>query len=64
MKDEVTRYGFTYGCAEVTRVCTVRVAGKVKGRVVAVTTPRSRIELWVTPTGLIRVLRHEKRGGR
>jgi len=47
-----TKYGFDYGAAKVTRCC----SGEKKGWIVlAVETPRERIQIYITKTGKVRV---------
>lgn len=65
MADEVyaalTRYGFEYGAAKVSRLASHK--GYV---VVGFETPRQRLDITVTPTGLIRVgkvVRNEAKNG-
>lgn len=54
-KGYTTDYGFIFGAAEVTRICSD------KGRVwLSVKTPREEVELYVTRTGLIRIIREGK----
>lgn len=57
-----TEFGFEWGPMRVQRICTIRKGERIIGRVVEVVTERDRIELWVTPTGLIRVSRHATGG--
>ena len=45
-------YGFEYGSAEVTRICSDKKKGWV---LMKVDTPRGRVEVYVTKTGKIRV---------
>lgn len=49
---EETAYGFKWGAADVCRIASVDKRGWV---VIGVTTPRHRLELYVTKTGMIRV---------
>ena len=52
MADEVTRYGFVWGPMEVTRTATLPQS---RGHVLTLKTPRKSLEIYVTPTGLVRV---------
>lgn len=50
MTSQITQYGFQYGAAKVERFA------QHKGyAVIGVTTPRSRMEIIVTPSGLLRI---------
>lgn len=51
---EVTRYGFSWGAADIVRIASHR--GHV---MIEVRTPRARLMIRVTPTGLIRTERIE-----
>ena len=50
-------YGFQYGTAEVTRLCSDDKKGWV---VLLVETPKQKLQIYVTKTGLVRV--HDKDG--
>lgn len=45
-------YGFEYGSAEVTRICSDKKRGWV---VVQVDTPKNNVQVYVTKTGKVRV---------
>ncbi len=45
-------YGFEYGSAEVTRICSNESKGWV---VVGVDTPKANVQIYVTKTGKVRV---------
>lgn len=47
-----TEYGFQYGAAEVTRICSDEKKGWV---VLGVKTPKQDIQVYVTKTGKIRI---------
>ena len=49
---ELTQYGFTYGAADVKRICSDDKKGWV---VIGIETPRQNIQIYVTKTGKIRV---------
>ena len=48
---KITQYGFTMGPCEVTRIC----SGREWGAYIEVKGKRQRIEIRVTPSGLLRV---------
>lgn len=52
MTYEETEFGFNFGSAEVTRVCSDKKKGWV---ILSVKTPRSEIEIRVTKSGIIHV---------
>ena len=49
---EEVEYGFRYGAATVTRLCSDEAKGWV---VISVETPKSRVQVYVTKTGKVRV---------
>ena len=54
---EETQYGFKYGSADVTRVC----SGDKKGWVIIeVRSPKTDVQVYVTKTGKIRVFRGDE----
>ena len=55
VKAEITQYGFQFGAAKVERFASHK--GYV---VIGLTTPKHRLEITVTPTGIIRVLVPQK----
>ena len=52
-----TKYGFRYGSAEVTRICSDEKKGWV---IVEVRSPKSDVQVYVTKTGKIRVFKGNK----
>lgn len=52
-----TQYGFAYGAADVTRIC----SDPKHGVWLEITTPREEVQIRVTRTGLIRVGKTKKR---
>lgn len=49
---EEREYGFLYGSADVSRICSDEKKGWV---VVGLTTPKSRVQVYATKTGKVRV---------
>lgn len=54
MSDTFTKYGFTFGPAEVTRLFSDR-----SGHFMTVETKRNRLDVHITPSGLIRTGLHK-----
>ena len=52
-----TKYGFRYGSAEVTRLCSDEKKGWV---VIEVRSPKTDVQVYVTKTGKIRVFRGDE----
>ena len=52
MECELTQFGFRWGVTEVTRLAELP---EDRGIAMSVTTPRRKIEVYVTKTGLVRV---------
>ena len=52
MRFAVTQYGFQYGAAEVTRMCSDE---KKEWVCLGIETPRDKLQIYVTKTGKVRV---------
>ncbi len=57
MRYEETRFGFNYGAAEITRVCSDNKKGWVT---IGINTPKTKemIQIYVTKTGKVRIFQN------